>query len=53
MIYMQAFLTSRFVWQKRVPEYEKVFKKSKKDMSDDEMFAVVKKLNAKFEGSDN
>lgn len=50
-----ALLLSRWVWQKRISkqEIEKVLnieKKQKKQMTDDEMLAKVKTLNALFGG---
>lgn len=50
LIYMQAVLNSRFVWQKRIPKYEKIFKSKQKAMTTDQMFAMVKILNAQFGG---
>lgn len=51
LLYMQAFLISRWVWQKKV-DIEKILndKPAKKEMTDDEMLAQVKMLNALFGG---
>ena len=47
----QAYLISRWVWQKRV-DIEKILniKKENKVMTDEQMFAKVKILNALFGG---
>lgn len=49
----QAYLISRWVWQKKV-DIEKILeiKKEKKVMSSDQMLAQVKQLNALFGGSE-
>lgn len=51
LLYMQAFLISRWVWQKKV-DIEKILndKPAKKEMTDDEMLAKVKVLNTVFGG---
>jgi hypothetical protein len=48
---MQAYLISRWVWQKRV-NVKKILNtdEQKKPMTDDEMLAKVKALNAMFGG---
>lgn len=50
----QAYLISRWVWQKKI-NIEKILetKKESKVMTDDEMLAQVKALNALFGGSVN
>jgi hypothetical protein len=47
----QAYLISRWVWQKKV-DIEKILntEKQKKEMSDEQMFEKVKALNAIFGG---
>lgn len=51
---IQAYLISRWVWAKNVP-IEKILedmgtKKEKKEMTDEQMLAQVKMLNAMFGG---
>jgi len=47
----QAYLISRWVWQKRI-DIEKILKheEKKKEMTDEEMLQQVMKLNAMFGG---
>lgn len=51
-IYISASLISNFVWAKKKPTYEQVFKKKKKAMTDEEMYQAVKALNFAFGGED-
>jgi hypothetical protein len=49
--YLCALWTSRFVWQKNVPTFEKLTKQTeKKQMTDDEMLKQVEFLNQLFGG---
>lgn len=52
MLYMQAYLISRWVWQKRVniEEILKSDKKPSREMTDDELLNQAKALNAMFGG---
>lgn len=50
-IYSLSSLIARFVWAKRIPSYEKTFgAEAKKDMTDEELLAQAKSLNALFGG---
>lgn len=52
-MYTSALLIARFVWSKRIPPYEKVFReKASKDMTDSQMMAMAESLNAMFGGAD-
>lgn len=50
-IYNLASLIRTAVWGKRFPDYEQVFPSSKKEMSDEAMYAAVCALNAMMGGS--
>lgn len=52
-MYVCALLVSRFIWAKRVPQYEKVFRKSRHTvMSDEQMLKMAEVLNLMFGGTD-
>lgn len=52
-MYVCALLISRFVWVKRVPPYEKIFRKSRHTvMSDGQMLEMAEVLNLMFGGTD-
>lgn len=52
-IYLAAFLTSRFVWMKRAPPYERVFAgKTRPAMTDEQMLRMAEALNGRFGGTD-
>ncbi len=52
-LYLSAFLTSRFVWMKRVPPFERVFAvKKRQSMTDGQMLKMAEALNLMFGGTD-
>lgn len=54
-IYSLAALIRSMVWSKHPPSYDRAFPDSKpkpKQMSDDQMYAMVKGLNALFGGEE-
>lgn len=54
-IYSLAALIRPMVWSKRPPSFEKAFpglKQKPKQMSDDEMYSQIKRLNALFGGEE-
>lgn len=52
-LYVCALLVSRFVWAKRVPPYEKIFKKRRHaSMTDEQMLKMAEALNSLFGGVD-
>lgn len=48
----QAYLTSRWVWQKRVNIEKVLSKKKQEQMTDEQMLAQVKNLNRLFGGEE-
>lgn len=49
-IYNLAALIRTAVWGKRMPDYEQVFRRKQKEMSDEAMYASVLALNAMMGG---
>lgn len=52
-IYVSALLTSRWVFAKRIPKYDEVFKVQRDSgMSDEAMLHMARALNAQFGGEE-
>ena len=54
-LYSLAALIRPMIWSKHPPSYEKVFpdeKTKEKEMTDDQMYATVRALNALFGGEE-
>lgn len=54
-IYSLAALIRSMIWSKRPPSFERVFpgiRQTPKEMSDAEMYAQIKRLNALFGGEE-
>lgn len=52
-LYVSALLISRFVWSKKVPPFERVFRGGpRRDMSDEQMLRMAEALNQMFGGTD-
>jgi len=54
-LYSLAALIRSMVWSKHPPSYEKVFpdkSKNQEEMTDDQMYATVRALNALFGGEE-
>lgn len=53
-IYSLAALTRAMIWGKHPPSFDRVFlEERRRDMSDEQMYAMVKGLNAMFGGEEN
>lgn len=53
-LYTLAALVRTMIWSKRPPKYERVFPedREKKEMTDDELYAQARALNALFGGKE-
>lgn len=51
-IYNLAGAIRTMIWSKHPPDYDQMFPKDRKEMSDEEMYAQVRALNAMFGGKE-